>query len=44
MTIVLTLGRELIRITGAYGPQSGKPDTKKVCIYDKMASKRLGKL
>ena len=38
MAIVLTLGREVMRIICAYGPQSGKPDTEKVCFYDEMAS------
>ena len=39
MAIVLTLGREVIRIICAYGPLSGKPDTEKVHFYDGMASK-----
>ena len=38
MAIVLTLGREVMRIICAYGPQSGKPDTEKVCFYDEIAS------
>ena len=38
MAIVLTLGREVMRILFAYGPQSGRSDTEKVCFYDKMAS------
>ena len=29
MTIVLTLGREVMQIICAYGPQSGRPDKKK---------------
>ena len=37
MAIVLTLGRELIRIC-VYGPQSGRPDTEKVRFYDERAS------
>ena len=38
MAIVLTLGREVIQIICAYGPQSRRPDTEKVCFYDEMAS------
>ena len=38
MAIVLTLGREVMRIICAYGPRSGKPDAEKVCFYDKMWS------
>ena len=37
MAIVLTLGKEVMRIICAYGPQSGRPDAEKVC-YDEMAS------
>ena len=40
MAIVLTLGREVMRIICAYGPQSGRPDTEKVRFYDEMASER----
>ena len=38
MAIVLTLGREAMRIICAYGPQSGRSDTEKVRFYDEMAS------
>ena len=38
MLIELTLGREVIRFICAHGPQSGRPDTEKVCFYDEMAS------
>ena len=38
MAIVLTLGREVMHIICAYGPQSGRPDVKKVRLYDEMAS------
>ena len=38
MAIVLTLGQELVRILCAYAPQSGRPDSEKVCFYDEMAS------
>ena len=38
MAIVLTLGREMMRIICAYGPQSGRLDPKKVYFYDKMAN------
>ena len=38
MAIVLTLGREVIRITCVYGLQNGRPDTEKVRFYDEMAS------
>ena len=37
MAIVLTLGKEVIRIS-AYGPQSGRPNTEKVRVYDETAS------
>ena len=40
MAIVLTLGRKVIGIICAYGPQSGRPDTDKVCFYDEMASEQ----
>ena len=36
--IVLTLGREVMRVICAYGPQSGRPDAEKVYFYDKMGS------
>ena len=39
MTIVLTLGREVVHIICTYGHQSGRPDTEKVRFYDKMTSK-----
>ena len=35
MAIVLTLGREVMRIIFGYGPQSGRPETEKVCFYKK---------
>ena len=38
MVIVLTLGKEVMRVVSAYGPQSGRSDEEKVCFYDKMAS------
>ena len=38
MAIVLTSGREVMRIICAYGPQSRRPDTEKLRFYDKMAS------
>ena len=38
MAIVLTLGREVMRIICACGPQSGKPDGEQVRFYDKMES------
>ena len=40
MAIVLTLGREVIQIICAYGPQTGKQDTEKVCFYDKAMSEQ----
>ena len=40
MAIVLTLGREVMRIICAYEPQSGRPDKEKVRFYDDMASER----
>ena len=36
--IVLTLGKEVMRIICAYGLQSGRPDTEKPRLYDEMAS------
>ena len=39
MAIVLTLGREVMRVICAYGPQSGRPDAEKVHFYDEMGSK-----
>ena len=38
MAIVLTLGREVMRIICAYGPQSGRPDAEKVRFYDEIGS------
>ena len=38
MAIVLTLGREVMRVICAYGPQSGRPDAEKVRFYDEMGS------
>ena len=38
MAIMLTLGREVMRVICAYGPQSGRPDAEKVHFYDKMGS------
>ena len=38
MAIVLPLGREVMRVICAYGPQSGKPDTEKVRFYDETGS------
>ena len=38
MAIVLTLGREVMRIICAYGPRSGRPDAEKVRFYDEMGS------
>ena len=38
ITIVLTLGREVMHVICAYGPQSGRPDAKKVRFYDEMGS------
>ena len=38
MAIVLTLGREVMRIICVYGPQSRRPDAEKVCFYDEMGS------
>ena len=39
MAIVLILGRKVMRIICAYGPQSRRPDAEKVCFYDEMGSK-----
>ena len=38
MAIVLTLGREVIHVIRAYGPQSGRPDAEKVHFDDEMGS------
>ena len=38
MAIGLTLGREVMRVICAYGPQSGRPDAEKVYFYDEMGS------
>ena len=38
MAIVLTLGREVMRVICAYGPRSGRPDAEKVRFYDEMGS------
>ena len=38
IVIVLTLGREVMRVICAYGPQSGRPDAEKVRFYDEMRS------
>ena len=38
MATVLTLGREVMRVICAYGPQSGRPDAEKVRFYDGMGS------
>ena len=38
MAIVLTLGREVMRVICAFGPQSGRPDAKKDHFYDEMGS------
>ena len=40
MAIVLILGREVIRVICAYGPQSGRPHAEKVYFYYKMGSER----
>ena len=40
MAIVLTLGRKVMRIICACGPQSGKPDAEKVRFYDEMGSEK----
>ena len=38
MAIVLTFGREVMRVICAYGPQNGRPDAEKVHFYDEMGS------
>ena len=38
IVIVLTLGREVMRVICAYGPQSGRSDAGKVRFYDEMGS------
>ena len=38
MTIVLTLGREMMQIVCAYGPQSRRPHKKKVRFCDEMVN------
>ena len=38
IAIVLTLGREVMRVICAYGPQSGRTDAEKVHFYDEMGS------
>ena len=38
MAIVLTLGKEVMGVICAYGPQSGRPDAEKVHFYVEMAS------
>ena len=38
MAIVLTLGREVMRIICAYGPKSGRTDAEKVHFYDETGS------
>ena len=38
MMIVLTLGRTVMRVICAYGPESGRPDAEKVRFYDEMGS------
>ena len=38
MVIVLTIGKEVMRIICAYGPQSERPDAEKVRFYDERAS------
>ena len=38
MPIVLTLGTEVMQIICAHRLQSERPDTEKVCFYDKMGS------
>ena len=44
MAIVLTLGREVMHVICAYGPQSGRPDAEKVYFYGEMESEwELGK-
>ena len=38
MVIVLTLGREVMCVICAYGPQSGRPDAEKVRFYDEIGN------
>ena len=38
IAIMLTLGREVMRVICAYEPQSGRPDAEKVHFYDEMGS------
>ena len=38
MAIVLILGREVMRVICAYGPQSGRTNAEKVYFYDEMGS------
>ena len=38
MAIAITLGREVMPIIFAYGPQSGRPHAKKVRFYDEIGS------
>ena len=38
MAIVPTLGREVMHVICAYGPQRGRPDAEKVHVYDEMGS------
>ena len=38
MVIVLTLGREVMCIICAYGPQSGRPDAEKARFYDEIGN------
>ena len=40
MTIVLTLGREVMHIIHVYGPQSERPDTEKFRFYNETVSER----
>ena len=35
---ILTLGREVMRVICAFGPQSGRPDAEKIRFYDEMES------
>ena len=38
MAIVLTLGRKVMSVICAYGPQSGRTDAEKVYFYDEVGS------
>ena len=38
MAIMQTFGKEGLRLTCTYGPQSGRTDTKKIRLYDEIAS------